>query len=343
MKGEPKIKTWVIIDDKTGNANQAIALAEAMELNYTVKHLKYNFLAKLPNWLKFDSLLGIDLKKSNKLSEPYPDLIISSGRKTATVSNHVKKINPKTFVVHLMHPDLPFKNFDLIALPLHDLTEKYADVATITYTVGAPSYQNPETLKTAATEFKNNLELKAPFVSLIIGGKTKSGNYTVTELENLVKKANELTKKLKGSLLITTSRRTDEIAAKSLAKHISVPHFFYNWHEKKAKNNPYLAFLGLSDYFIVTGDSVSICSEVLATGKPVYIYRKDDNLYKKHRRFLDYLEQLKFIRYINDDTASLEKWTYKPLKEAERLGKIINEKLTNERLSANNNIPSKNS
>ena len=338
MKKEPKIKTWVIIDDKTGNANQAIALAEAMKLNYKIKHLKYNFLAKLPNWLKFDSLLGINLKKSSKLDESYPDLVISSGRKSAAVSNYIKKINPKTFTVHLMHPDLPFKNFDLVALPFHDLTEKYVDVQTITYTVGAPSYQDPEILKTAATKFKTSLKLKEPFVSLIIGGKTKSGNYSLEELENLVKKANDLTAKLKGSLLVTTSRRTDELAAASLIKQISVPYFFYDWHTENSKKNPYLSFLGMSDYFIVTGDSVSICSEVLSTGKPVYVYRKDDNLYKKHRRFLDYLEQLKFIKYINNNTSSLEQWTYKPLKEAERLGKIINEKL-----SASTNIPSENS
>ena len=263
MKKEPKIKTWVIIDDKTGNANQAIALAEAMKLNYKIKHLKYNFLAKLPNWLKFDSLLGINLKKSSKLDESYPDLVISSGRKSAAVSNYIKKINPKTFTVHLMHPDLPFKNFDLVALPFHDLTEKYVDVQTITYTVGAPSYQDPEILKTAATKFKTSLKLKEPFVSLIIGGKTKSGNYSLEELENLVKKANDLTAKLKGSLLVTTSRRTDELAAASLIKQISVPYFFYDWHTENSKKNPYLSFLGMSDYFIVTGDSVSICSEVI--------------------------------------------------------------------------------
>ena len=46
---------WIIIDDIAGNANQAIAVAKAMNINYEIKTLKYNFLSFLPNWLKFNS------------------------------------------------------------------------------------------------------------------------------------------------------------------------------------------------------------------------------------------------------------------------------------------------
>ncbi len=333
------ISAWIIIDEKPGNANQAIAVANAMSIDYKIKKLKYNFLGHLPNWLKFDSLLGVDLALSDNITEEtHPDLVISSGRKTAAVCSYIKKMQPQTFAVHLMHPDLPFENFDLVALPFHDLTEKYATTNNIVYTVGAPSYLEANKLRTAKEELHTKIsELKGPFVTLIIGGKTKTGNYSLQEFQELVVKASLITNELSGSLLITTSRRTDKEMSKQLKNYITAPCFFYDWHLEEAKDNPYLGMLSLSDYIIVTGDSVSICSEALSTGNPVYVYRKDKLLYKKHIKFLDYLAQLGYTRNL-EDTSKLEKWQYTPLKEAERLGKIINEKL-----NASTDISSENS
>ena len=331
------ISAWIIIDDKIGNANQAKAVAEAMNLDYKIKTLKYSFWGCLPNWLKFDSLLGIDLDLSDDISEPYPDLIISCGRKTAAVSSYIKKMDPNVFIVHLMHPDLPFENFDLVALPQHDLTEKYAGTDNICYTIGAPSHLDKKNLEAAGKKLKEDLpSLKAPFVSLIIGGKTKAGNYTLEELETLMEKVSSLTEDIGGSLLISTSRRTQTGIAGLLKKKISSPYFLYDWHEQKAENNPYHGFLALSDYIIVTGDSVSTCSEALSTEKPVYVYRKNDLLYKKHIKFLDYLAKLDYTKDLGE-TSKLEKWSYIPLQEAERLGKIIKEKI-----DANHNISSEN-
>ena len=112
-----------------------------------------------------------------------------------------------------------------------------------------------------------------------------------------------------------------------IKNHITAPHFFYNWHANEAKNNPYLGFLSISDYIIVTGESISICSDGLSTGKPVYIYRKDGVLYNKHRKFLDYLLELGYTKILNKETSTLEQLDYKPLHEAERVAKIIKEKL----------------
>ena len=315
------MSVWLIVDDKPGNANQAIALAKAMGLAYKIKHLKYNFLAKLPNWLKFDSLIGIDLKSSSDLEAPYPDLIISSGRKTAAVSNYLKKIHPKSFTVHLMHPDLPFKNFDLVCLPFHDQCEEYKSFKNIIYSIGAPCFLDYKKMQESAKALP---KLNGPFVSLIIGGKTKKGDYSEEEMKWLILKANKLAASVRGSLLITNSRRTNQHID---LQEITVPYYFYDWHKMKLQDNPYPAFLQISDYFITTGDSVSTCSEVLATGKPLYVYRKDNLLYSKHRKFLDSLDQSGYIKYLNDEVLALEEWSYPPLQEAKRIGKFIEEKL----------------
>ena len=316
---------WIIIDEKVGNANQAIAVAKAMGSDFETKKLNYNFLAFLPNRFKFDSLIGVDFVSRSKIEAPYPDLVISSGRKTAAINRYIKKQHPKTFNVHLMSPDLPFDGFDLICLPFHDKAMNQAKYNNILYTIGAPSYIDKDKIKAEGNALREKLSnLKGPFISVIIGGKTKDGDYTAKEIEWLITKASDLAISVNGSLLITNSRRTDP--SLSIENYIKAPYFFYDWHKEKVQNNPYIGFLSLSDYFIVTGDSISSCSEALSTGKPVYIYRKEDLLYKKHLKFLDYLNDLGYTKFLAQDTI-VENWSYSPLEEADRICKIIKEKI----------------
>jgi uncharacterized protein len=317
---------WVIIDNKIGNANQAIALAEALGFDYEIKKLKYNFLANLPNWCKFDSLLGVknsDLKGN-------PDLVISSGRRTAAVSSYIKKNSPQTFNIHIMNPDMSLNKFDYVILPYHDQCKKHQKYNNIIYITGALSNINNQQLRLAGEEFLGkNLHLKPPFITVIIGGKTKKGDYNLKQIEILLRKATDLAKNIDATLLISNSRRTSYDISSKLSSFIDTKYFFYNWHENNGENNPYQAFLFLSNYIIVTGDSVSICCEALSTGKPVYVFQDDDILPKKHLNFLNKLFEEKYIKHLVKNTY-LESWKYQPLKEAKRIAnffkslKIIN-------------------
>ncbi len=42
-------QTWVIADDRIGHANQALGVAEALEMPFEVFALRYNRLSCLPN------------------------------------------------------------------------------------------------------------------------------------------------------------------------------------------------------------------------------------------------------------------------------------------------------
>lgn len=319
------LKAWIIIDDKTGNANQAKAIVKALKCEYQVKNICYNFLSFLPNRLKFNSLIGVDLLHSDKINPPFPDIIISSGRKTAAVNGYIKSKNPGVFSVHIMNPNLNFDIFDLVCLPEHDNYSGKKD--NVISTIGAPCYLDKYEIEKAGKildeKFKN---LPKPFICLMIGGKTKYGKYSDEEIIWLLKKAQELAKSVNGTLLITTSRRSDKSVADLILNEIKISYYLYDWHSSKDQYNPYLGFLALSDYFIITGDSISICSEVLSTGKPVYIYQKNNLLSKKHRKFLAYLEKLGYTKTLNEQSI-LKSWTYSPLSEAERVAKIIKEKM----------------
>jgi hypothetical protein len=74
----------------------------------------------------------------------------------------------------------------------------------------------------------------------------------------------------RGSLYVTTSRRTPAAVVEALAAELPASARLHRWHG--GGDNPYHALLGLADRFIVTGDSISMMVEVARLGKPLAIF-----------------------------------------------------------------------
>ena len=93
--------------------------------------------------------------------------------------------------------------------------------------------------------------------------------------------------------------------------------------DKKA----YLSALAISENIVVTCDSSSMISEAALTGKPVYIAnilpRKNDI---RFQRFRNLFRELNITRNLGED---METWTYQKLDEANRVAKIIKERISN--------------
>ncbi len=153
----------------------------------------------------------------------------------------------------------------------------------------------------------------------------RAGIHTVQDLVN----------KMYGTLLITSSRRTSDECIKKIRQKVNCDYFFYDWKwendpnnmKKNQLGNPYFALLGLSNFLIVTGDSMSMVSEACSTGKPSYVYMPKKSLSKKHLRFLKALMKDGYIKEFSKDTKNLEKYNYRELNELERVADIIEEKI----------------
>ena len=59
--------------------------------------------------------------------------------------------------------------------------------------------------------------------------------------------------------------------------------FFYKFGDKG--ENPYFGLLAWGGKIVVTGDSMSMCSEACAAGVPVYIFAPKGTMGKKHVLF----------------------------------------------------------
>ena len=312
---EPRI--WALIDDRAGNVSQCLGVVEALGGSYEERRLEYSLLALLPNALLGATFLGLKPVSQGQFTEPWPDLVIAAGRRTAPVARKIKRLSGHTSkIVQIMDPGpAATAEFDLIAIPRHDVVTRGRNTMIIT---GAPHRVTPARLNEASQTWRNRFEhLPKPWIALIVGGSTRRRSFHAAIASELGRMASTMAQESGGSLLITTSRRTGAAADKLLAE-INVPNFSYQWGDHG--ENPYMGYLAEADSIVVTGDSVSMCSEVCATDKPVYIYAPKSLITAKHARFHQSFYQEGYARPF---TGVYEEWTHSPLNAADDIAAVI--------------------
>lgn len=277
-------KIWVLADNRAGNTAQALGVAEAFAGDVDVKTVCYTQAAFLPNMFRGDSTLGVATETIAALNEPFPDVAVAAGRRAAPLLRYIKKKSGgKTKIVQIMFPGyFGLADFDLIVLPNHDGCKLVRP--NIMRVTGAPHRITPERLEAEKEKWSPVFaSLPSPRIAVIVGGATKNKPFTTEMASDLAKRAKGLLSVLGGggSFLVTTSRRTGAAQEKIICDMLPEPKFFYSWGNKEVEN-PYFGFLALADHIIVTGDSVSMCSEACASGAPVYIYAPQGTVGRKH-------------------------------------------------------------
>ncbi len=288
---------WALVDGISGHDSQVLGIAEAMGIPFTKKKLAYNDKASRPNFLKLDGLNTIERKKSDMISEPWPDIVISCGRKSASVARSIKKrakkSGKKTFAAHILWPGNSIGEFNLVAAPLHDaIIWPLSKSKKLFRFLGSPNRITKEFLLNEYLIWARTIgELPKPRIAVLIGGDSKKTAFTEAHAKSLTESLVKLCAELKATVLVTTSRRTDQAVSgymeDELKKRIGRYLHFHDFNKSKA--NPFYAFLQLADMIIVTGDSISMASESCSTGKPVYIFSPDGNASEKHKDFHDSL------------------------------------------------------
>lgn len=274
---------WVLADDRMGNVNQLLGIAENLGYPYVRKDIRYTTWVKLPNFLRGKTLIGLtNESKENLKTTSFPDIVLSAGRRSFPVALWIKKQSKgKTKIVQLMNPGIAhFKTADLVVLPYHDQYKGYSK--NVLLTLGTPHRITPKRLidekKKWEPVFQN---YKAPRLSLIVGGATKNKPFTIEMAKTLLNDALSLSPK---SILVTTSRRTPNEVTTYLKDNLPQEiTFFYQFGDKQ--ENPYFGLMACADMILVTGDSMSMCSECCATNVPVFIFAPDAMMSEKHKRF----------------------------------------------------------
>jgi mitochondrial fission protein ELM1 len=262
---------WVLADDKAGHGTQSLGLAQALGWPCIVKKLEFNALNRLSNQLIGASLLGVERGGSDALEAPWPDLVISTGRRTAPVARWIgEQSRGHARLVQLGRKGGEIVDgFDLVVtcahfrLPIHPRR-----IETVLPLNGV----TPTALADAAREWQSLFDgAPAPHVALIVGGDSAMHRLDAATAQRMGEEVRAFAEKAGGTVSAITSPRTSPEAVRALEQALSGRHRVDPWRKGAAKN-PYLAHLAKADVLVVTGESESMLSEAVQTGKPVYIY-----------------------------------------------------------------------
>ncbi len=269
---------WLLLGRKAGDNTQVRALAAELGWPCEEKHLVAHFWELLTHLLPGSTLAGIKSQQSSPLAAPWPDLVISAGRRNEPVARWIRqRSGGVTKLVHLGRPWAAPKNYDLVITT----PQYFLPAAENIHCNNLPLHRLDKTELTAAGQVLAKLlgeqsgALPRPYLVMLVGGNSGRFVFTERKARQLAQRAQQLLELSGGSLLLTNSARTPATAWRALTGELRVPHYA---HDASASPgyNPYVGMLALADKFVVTGESMSMLGEASAMGKPLYIFDMND-------------------------------------------------------------------
>lgn len=308
---------WTITDAFPGMKSQVIGLAEAVGLPTVHK----TCARRWPwGWLgvSWGNPLAQLTAESDTLTPPWPDLVISCGRRSAPLALAIKAQNSnKTLCIHIQDPLNHYADFDLIVAPEHDHLKGPNVIAT----KGALHKVTPEKIKQETEKYSGYFKnLPRPYNVVLLGGSTNRYKMPRQAMDDLIEKILLIRDRTQGSVLVTPSFRTPFREELTQALH-NEPNVFLADIEKE---NPYFAMLGVADTLFVTDDSVNMICEAAATGKPVYSLALVGHQNSKPKRFIQGLIHEGVVRPF---LGAVDTWTYVPFNDTAKVAAAIREKM----------------
>ena len=300
---------WVITDGKIGMDVQARGVADALGLDYTVKHVMPQGVWKFAApW----GPVGPDVKfgqPGSVFAPPWPQVAIATGRASIPYIRALRRrAGSQTYCVVLQDPKTGPNTADLIWVPEHD-RRRGANVIT---TPTAPhSFTQGRLAELRAALPADIAALPGPRIAVILGGK--NGIYRFSDADDdRLQRALAALGSLGASFMVTPSRRSHQRLIRAVDQATaSSPRII--WDGTGA--NPYPAFLAHADTLVVTADSVNMTGEACATGRPVYVFTPSGGS-AKFTRFHNALRRHGATRPLPDAAEALETWHYPPLDSA---------------------------
>lgn len=294
---------WWVTTGESGFRSQALGLVNAIGLGGEEKVIGLKAPWSLaPPLLWPLTLKGLDPAK-DRLSPPWPDLIISCSRRAAKAAIAVKRASGgRTLAVHIQNPLAPLHEFDLVIAMRHDGIDgpNVMQIDTALHDVTA------EKLAAAGEAWRARLaHLPRPLTGVLLGGSTKRHPFTTQRARSLINLLRCLIGP-DGGLVVTPSRRTPGAVKAMFHEAFGADPRALLWNEEG--DNPYLGILALSDRLVVTGDSVSMVSEAAASGRPTMVF--DIGGGARHAKFLENLVERGAVGLLEPSESELNRFLY---------------------------------
>jgi len=259
MIASGRAAVWVLLGPHAGDNNQVLALAEATDLPFRPIQLRYKWFAHVPAVCRSSAIHQLADDCRSEIAAPWPSIVLGIGQRSAPVARYIQRASggiAKT--VRLGDPMVSHRLFDLVITTTQYAVRDARNVIRLPITI-------TEQRQVRLTKDEERWLAASPHPRrlLVLGGKTSLWRFDPSVVTDCLRSLQRRAAVEGGSVLAVTSPRTAPnlvAAAQSvLGRQAVVTREFPR----------YSALLYGADEIHVTGDSVSMLSDAVASGKPV--------------------------------------------------------------------------
>lgn len=334
-KSTPLKRVVILSDGKAGHLNQAKAFCKQL-LRYRehsgykpedtqVKIIETRFkntftknLFRICNIFSNNSCQGcMKCLKFSLTQDSYEalmcehaDIVISCGSSVAAINKLFSIENNAKSACVMKPPFLGFKKFDMLVMPKHD--GKSSPDGRVIATDLSPNLIDDDILRESSKEILSvTRPEKDAKIGVLLGGDNSDFSLTSDAAETLLENVIDASNKMDADILLTTSRRTSPDIEKIVKNKLDTEKRCKFLVLANKKNTPHAVsgILGLADVIVVSGESASMVSEAITSGKRVIVFK----LKKKK------IGRSKFDKML----AHLSKKGYVTISETEKLSDAI--------------------
>ena len=274
-------RIWLLIGDKLGDNAQIQRIAQALGWPCETRRVLPRAEYVLGKPRHHASLAHLDPERSDTLAPPWPDLILTVGRRPSMAALWVRaRSGGRSRVVILGRPRRRPHDYALIIAPGQYRLPRAANVLPIRLPLMAC---DPAAVAAASERWRAELAaLPRPLTGVLVGGPTKPYVMNPAVAGQLLDRVQAAYPR--GTLYLSTSRRTPESVVEALEAGLPTRARLFRWRPE-ATDNPYLALLGLADNLVVSGDSISMLVEAIRLGRTPAIFALPARHPARHRGF----------------------------------------------------------
>ena len=259
MRASDRADVWVLLGPHKGDNDQVLALAEGLGVAVRPIQLGYRWFAHLPAVCRSVSIAQLDGDSRREIAPPWPSLVLGIGQRSAPVARFIRRASGgRTKIVRLGDPMVSPRLFDLVITTTQYAVRDADNVIRLPITITNPNEIRPNEIEERWLE-----SFARPRRLMVIGGKTSLWRFDPDVVGTAALALRRRAELEGGSVIAVTSPRSSpalvEAARAMLGEDVVVT----------GRVPRYGALLQDADEIHVTGDSVSMLSDAVASGKPV--------------------------------------------------------------------------
>jgi hypothetical protein len=307
---------WCVSKGLAGMVSQMSGLAQAVGVDYEcfATPLRLPWAALPPPLIPRSP--GATTNPAMLTRMPGPRLLISCGRHGVIPALYLrKKYGDRIFVVQLQDPKTDPSQFDMVVVPKHD----YLRGDNVYLTTGAVHHVTPDVLDKArnAPAARQIVDGDSSIVAVLVGGPNGYYSFRNSDVDHLIELLKNVVANHRLRLVILPSNRTPASLSRTLRTAFGKEHFVWSGEG----DNPYLSALANAKHIVVTGDSVSMVTEAVSTGKPVFVHHLTEK--RTARRFRHFHESFETDGFTRPFKGQLDEWTFQPPNDTAAIARII--------------------